>query len=87
MRKTESNIKRKRKFTPETREVIYEALRNELSVNKASEMAGIDRSTFYRWMSKGKDENFPVHSQFRKKVKSHPCKLMCEKLEIISKGC
>ena len=50
-----TNIHRKRKFTPQTRNLLYNALRTDMPIGRAVAIVGIDRSTFTRWMQKGKD--------------------------------
>ena len=85
LKRTYSNIKRKRKFTRQNRKAIYEALRTGLPIGKAIEMAGLDRSTYYRWMEKGKDKHNPVHVRFRNQVKRIHAELEREKLNTIFK--
>lgn len=80
-----NSIKRKRKFTRRNRKLIYEALRTGLPIGKAIELAGLDRSTYYRWMQKGKDKRNPVHVRFRNHVKRIHAELEMEKLNNIRK--
>jgi len=82
---TENGIKRRRKFTRRNRKLIYEALRTGLPIGKAMELAGLDRSTYYRWMDKGKDERYPIHMRFRRIVKRIQAELQIEKLNTIRK--
>ena len=84
-KRPDSNIKRKRKFTRRNRRLIYEALRTGLTIGKAIELAGLDRSTYYRWMQKGKDSRNPVHVRFRKHVNRIHAKLEMEKINTIRK--
>jgi hypothetical protein len=85
LKRPDSNIKRKRKFTRRNRKLIYEALRTGLSIGKAIELAGLDRSTYYRWMEKGKDKRNPVHVRFRNHVIRIHAKLEMEKINTIRK--
>ncbi len=85
LKRPDSNIKRRRKFTRRNRRLIYEALRSGLSIGKAIELAGLDRSTYYRWMQKGKDTRYPVHVRFRKHVNRIHAKLEMEKIDTIRK--
>ena len=85
LKRPNSNIKRKRKFTRQNRRLIYEALRTGLPIGKATELAGLDRSTYYRWLKKGKDDRYPVHQRFRKAILRIQVKLEKEKLDIIRK--
>ena len=85
LKRPDSNIKRKRKFTRRNRRLIYEALRAGLAIGKAIELAGLDRSTYYRWMEKGKDKRNPVHVRFRNHVNRIHAKLELEKINTIRK--
>ena len=62
---------------------FYEALQTGLSISQAIELTGLDRSTYYRWMQKGKDIRFPVHKRFRNTVMKIQATLEAEKLQII----
>jgi hypothetical protein len=63
-----------------------ENLRKRLvPIAKAIELAGLDRSTYYRWMQKGKDKQYPVHVRFRKHVNRIHAKLEMEKINTIRK--
>ena len=85
LKRPDSNIQRRRKFTRRNRRLLYEALRTGLPIGKAAELAGLDRSTYYRWMQKGKDKRYPVHVRFRKHVNRIHAKLELEKLNTIRK--
>lgn len=83
LKRRETNIKRKRKFNSQNRKLIYVAIGSELPINRALDIVGIDRSTFYRWMKKGEDKRFPIHGRFRKKVKRVQAQIQLDKLKII----
>ena len=85
LKRPDSNIKRKRKFTKRNRRLIYEALLTGLPIGKAIELAGLDRSTYYRWMQKGKDKRYPVHVRFRNHVNRIHARLELEKIDTIRK--
>lgn len=85
LKRPDHNIKRKRKFTNRNRKLIYEALLTGLPIGKAVELAGLDRSTYYRWMQKGKDRRYPVHVRFRNHVNRIHAKLELEKINTIRK--
>ena len=86
LKRPNSNIKRKRKFTRGNRKLIYEALRTGLSISETVKLIGLDRSTYYRWLEKGEKLHYPVHMRFRKKVKKIQAELQLEKLKTILKA-
>ena len=83
LKRPDANIKRRRKFTRQNRKLIYEAIHTGLPISKAIGLTGLDRSTYYRWMKKGKDYQYPVHMRFRNAVMRIQAKLEIEKLNII----
>lgn len=85
LKRPDNNIIRRRKFTRRNRKLIYEALRTGLPISKAIELTDLDRSTYYRWMQKGKDHRYPVHMRFRNVVLRIQAKLQIEKLNVIRK--
>ena len=78
-----NGIKRKRRFTRRTRNMIYKALRSGLPIGKAMELSGLDRSTYYRWLEKGKSIQFPVHQRFRNTIMEIKAEIEIEKLKDI----
>lgn len=62
-------VGRPTKLTPATQETIVNAIRVGNFAETAATYAGIDQSTFWRWMSKGEGEGAPEpYASFRKAV-------------------
>lgn len=59
------------KLNKATQETIIQAIRAGNYADVAAKYAGIDESTFYRWMSKGEGEDAPEpYASFRKAVEN-----------------
>lgn len=59
----------KPKLTPQTQEKVCQAIRAGNYANVAARYAGIDESTFYRWLERGENEPSGIYCEFRKSVK------------------
>lgn len=59
------------KLTPKVQEDIVTAIRAGNYAEIAAKYAGIDESTYYRWMSQGEGEDAPApYKEFRKAVEN-----------------
>lgn len=61
---------RKSKLTPAVQERIVEAIRGGNYAQVAARCAGIDDSTFYRWLEKGEAEEEGAYRDFHDAVKA-----------------
>lgn len=57
------------KLTPEVQQKIVQAIRAGNYVTVAVDYAGIDRSTFYRWMERGRQQRTGMYHDFHQAVR------------------
>lgn len=60
---------RRTKLTPEVQDVIVTALRAGNYAETAAAYAGINETTYYRWLARGEEQPDSIYGQFRQAVK------------------
>lgn len=70
-------------FTRTRQRIIYEALRKNLPLTRAAELADISYSAFRQWMVKGRDPHRSYYNRFRRKVKKILAEREKEALQVI----
>lgn len=77
--------RKKDKFCQLSRNIIYKALENRLSIAKAIALANVSRSTFDRWIKRGEDPENKDYHIFRNRVEEIRAENEAESLEILRK--
>lgn len=71
------------KLTPEVQARVVEAIERGNYAEIAAQMAGIGRTTFYRWLDQGSREDIGPYRDFRDAVKEAEAKAETAVLQII----